>query len=220
MSTKSRKEYDSFKVEVSKYKDKMMSGETLDALYSQLAGLALGAAIDHVINEENWLVSPSVFSEVFLTDELPESVWRIGIVLKLWRKTTPKHEIQTRLKKAIDIFRKELLEDGPGIKVSHFRMPNPHETITKFCKHNHLHHSTSFVNLISPQDDGVVCMTTQRRILRLIQFPDLKKLKAPNRSQRSFAELLCAKMRTHDPKRYASMSVDDLLWLPKTEAAR
>jgi hypothetical protein len=75
------------------------------------------------------------------------------------------------------------------------------------------------VNLISPQNDGMVCMTTQRRILRLMAFPDLKGLKAPNRSQRSFAELLCTKMRAHDPKRYTLMSVDDLLWLPKTEAA-
>lgn len=62
---------------------------------------------------------------------------------------------------------------------------------------------------------GMVCMTTQRRILRLMRFPDLKKLKTPNQSQRTFADLLCAKMRAHDPKRYGSMSVNDLLWLPK-----
>ena len=218
MGTKSSKEYDSLKVEVRKYKDKMMTGETLDALYSQLAGLALGAATDSFTNQENWLTSPTVFSETFLADELPESVWRIGIVLKLFPRTTPKDEIQTRLKMAIDTFRTELLEEGPMIKVSDFRIPNPHETITKFCKHNKLHHSTSFVNLISPQDDDMVCMTTQRRILRLLKIPDLKKLKAPNRSQRSFAELMFVKMSSLDLKRYGSMSVDDLLWLRKTDA--
>ncbi len=106
---------------------------------------------------------------------------------------------------------------APNIKISPFRSPNPHETIKKICKQNHLPHSTSFVNLIAPQPDGMVCMSTQRKIIRLIEFPNIKKLEAPNKSQRDFAELLCEKMRAHDPKRYGSLPVDHLLWLPKKD---
>jgi hypothetical protein len=60
---------------------------------------------------------------------------------------------------------------------------------------------------------------TQRRIIRVMKEPEVKRLKKPNQSQREFSERLRKKMSTHDPKRFGALPLDDLLWLPKPEDA-
>lgn len=105
------------------------------------------------------------------------------------------------------------------IESDRFRIPNPATTIKRFCILNHLHPTTTFVKLIAPQSDESVCFTTQRRIIRVMKEPEVKRLKKPNQSQREFSERLRQKMSTHDPKRFGALPLDDLLWLPKPEDA-
>lgn len=122
-----------------------------------------------------------------------------------------------RLENARTELRRSMDEMKWGLE---FRQPTPNTTIRSFCIKNHLHPTTTFIKLIAPQTDNSVCFSTQRRIIRLMQVPDITHHRQPNTSQRDFSESLRKQMAAHDPARFDSLSVDDLLWLAKTEEAR
>ncbi len=101
-----------------------------------------------------------------------------------------------------------------------WRQPTPPKTIGDFCTANHISRTTTFVELVAKADSneknlkGDDLTRMQKRIYRYCDLKKHIKPKPPLASEKNFAKLLKKVMSAKDPRRYASMDVRDVMWIP------
>jgi hypothetical protein len=145
---------------------------------------------------------------LFLSEEEPDP----GPVEFGQHYVTPefKAEFLERIAKPIQEIRTIMADLG---ELQVWKTPTPAQVVKRFCLLNHLRISTDFPNLIVGNDHDDTS-AVKRRLMRLMNTPD-EKARLRDRSQVEFARRLHKVITTHDPKRTANITVDDLIWTKK-----
>jgi hypothetical protein len=113
----------------------------------------------------------------------------------------------------------ETLREAESIQKK-WRQPIPPKTIGDFCRANGMSRTTTFVELLAKADPndknlkGDAVTRMQKRIDRYCDIKDHIKPKPPLPSERAFAEFLKQVMSAKDPKRYGSIDIRDIMWIP------